>query len=272
MTMQPYLQLKLALELFKKSPRSLNGTESARLEKVVRHQAKIEAAILASREAANVAVPPATLSARLSEIRKRYPTRSEFLDDMRHNGLSEQSLEAAITRDLHIEAVLERVAAQLPEVSDADAEIYYRQHPESFTRPETRRIRHILITFDTPTQKQTALTLLERLRAELKTPEDFAAAALQHSQCPTALDGGVIGAVKPGQLYPELDPTAFALAEGERSPPLESPIGLHLLLCETIHPEINLNFADAKTRVIAYLTEQRRQGEQQKWVKGVLGR
>ena len=272
MTAQPYLQLKLALDLFKKPPHALNSTESARLDEVVGKQEIIEAAILASPEAMNVVVPAATLAARLSEIRKRYPTRNEFRDDMRQNGLSEQALETAVTRDLRIEAVLERVAAQMPEASEVDAEIYYRLHPQAFTRPETRRLRHILITFDSAMQKQDALALLKTLREQIKTPEDFAAAALKHSQCPTALEGGVIGTVKPGQLYPELEPTAFALKEGERSPPLESPIGLHLILCETIHPAIKLSFADAKARVITHLTEQRRQIEQQKWIKGVLKR
>ncbi|MDR1887802.1 MAG: nitrogen fixation protein NifM [Zoogloeaceae bacterium] len=270
MNTQPYLQLKLALELFKKPPRSLSKTETTRLAEVVRHQRKIEAAILASPEAMHVVVSEATLAARLSEVRKRYPTRNEFLDDMRQHGLSEQVLETALTRDLRIEAVLERVAAQIPDVSEVDAEIYYRLHPQSFTRPETRRIRHILITFDTPTQKQDAHTLLASLRAAIKTPEDFAAAALKHSQCPTALEGGVIGAVKPRQLFPELDAPAFALAEGELSAPLETPVGLHLLMCETIYPESTLSFDEAKARVIDHLTEQRRQGEQQRWIKGVL--
>jgi peptidylprolyl isomerase/peptidyl-prolyl cis-trans isomerase C len=270
MNAQAYLQLKLSLALFKKPPHSLTGTETARLDEVAERQARIETAILASPEALDVIVPQATLNTRLEEIRQRYANRKEFLDDMRRNGLDEQELEAAAARDLRIEAVLERVAAQAPEVCAADAEIYYRQHPQAFTRPETRRVRHILVTFDNETQRQAAFTLLQNLRARIETAEDFAAAAGKHSQCPTALEGGIIGTVKPGQLFPELDAAAFALLESELSLPLESPIGLHLLFCDAILPGTTLSFADARERVITRLTEQRGQSRQQNWIKALL--
>jgi peptidylprolyl isomerase/peptidyl-prolyl cis-trans isomerase C len=269
---QAYLDLKLSLTLFQKSPRSLDEAESVRLREISGRQARIEAAILASPEALNVIVPEATLESRLEEIRQRYPKLEEFIDDMRQNGLTEAALTEAVTRDICIEAVLERIAAQAPPVSETEAESYYREHPAAFTRPETRRIRHILMTFDKAAQKEAVMTRLEALRARVKNTEDFAAAALEHSQCPTALEGGVLGAVRRGQLFPELDAAAFALAEGELSTPQESPVGLHLLFCETIHPETILSLADAKPRVIARLAEARGKNRQQAWIKGLLER
>jgi peptidylprolyl isomerase/peptidyl-prolyl cis-trans isomerase C len=269
---QAYLALKLSLNLFQKPPQSLDEAETARLREVAGRQAKIEAAILGSPEALNVVVPKATLETRLEEIRQRYPGRAEFLEDMRQNALSEAALTEAVTRDICIEAVLERIAAQAPPVSEAEAESYYREHPAAFTRPETRRIRHILMTFDDATQKEAALTCLEALREGIRNAEDFAAAALKHSQCPTALEGGVLGVTRRGQLFPELDAAAFALAEGELSTPQESPVGLHLLFCETIHPETTLSLADAKPRVIAHLTEARVKRNQEAWIKRQLRR
>ncbi len=270
LAMQPYLQLKLSLELFKKAPRTLDATESARLGEVVSRQARMEAAILASPEALGVVVPEATLATRLEEIRQRYPSREEFLADMGQNGLSEPELEQALARDLRIEAVLERVSAQAPSPSDVEAEIYYRLHPQAFNRPEMRRIRHILITFDDEAQKLKATELLEALRPQLKTEQDFGAAALKHSQCPTAMEQGLIGTVKAGQLFPELDPQAFSLAEGEVSPPLESPVGLHLLRCDSILAGETLDFPEVRERIIALLLEQRRQTCQRTWIKALL--
>ncbi|MDR3212345.1 MAG: hypothetical protein LBT71_00265 [Azoarcus sp.] len=55
---------------------------------------------------------------------------------MRQNSLDETALKTALLRDLVIEAVLERIAAQTLPVSEIDAEIYYHQYPEAFTRPE----------------------------------------------------------------------------------------------------------------------------------------
>jgi peptidylprolyl isomerase/peptidyl-prolyl cis-trans isomerase C len=268
----PYLRLKLSLELFRKPPDALSDKESARLAEVAGRQSRIEALILGSPEAAGVVVSETTQAARLLEIRQRYPDHEAFLADLRRNGLNEARLEVAIARDLCIEAILERVAAQTPEASAAEAEMYYRQHPEAFTQPETRHMRHILMTFDDAAQKEAVRTRLEALRARIKNAEDFAAAALKHSQCPTALKEGVIGLVKRGQLFPELEAAAFALAEGELSLPLESPIGLHLLFCEAIHPETRLEFEAVRTRVIARLTEARRHASQQKWIKSRQGK
>ncbi len=268
--MQPYLQLKLSLELFKKAPGNLDAMESARLGEVVSRQARIESAVLASPEALGVVVPEATVESRLGEIRSRYETHEEFLADMERNGLSAEALNSAVTRDLRIEAVLERVSSQAPGVSEVDAEIYYRLHPQAFKRPEMRKLRHILVTFNSEQEKAKVQAELQALAPTLITDEDFAKAALKHSQCPTSMEQGVLGTVKPGQLYPELEPTAFALTEGQVSQPVESPIGLHLLRCDTILPGEELSFADTKARIMEHLMDQRRQSYQRTWIKALL--
>ncbi|MDR2364817.1 MAG: nitrogen fixation protein NifM [Zoogloeaceae bacterium] len=267
---QPYLDLKLSLNLFQKPPRSLDETESACLREIAGRQARIEAAILASPEARNVLIPEATRDARLEEIRQRYSKHEEFLDDMRQNGLTEEALADAVYRDIRIEAVLERVASQASEVSEEEARTYYRQHPRAFTRPETRRIRHILVTYDDAAQKQAVRTRLETLRARIRTAEDFAAAALEHSQCPTALEQGIIGTIRRGQIFPELEAAAFALAEGEISTPLESPVGLHLLFCDAIWPETTLSFAEARAHILDHLGKKHAKRRQKAWIRGQL--
>jgi len=60
----------------------------------------------------------------------------------------------------------------------------------------------------------------------------FADLALKHSECPTALQGGVLGIVPRGKLYPELDAVLFSLKVGAVSDIVESEIGFHLLLCK----------------------------------------
>lgn len=262
-----YLHLKLSLALFKKPPRALSQKESAHLLKVAKRQKHMEAMILASHEAAGVVLSEAVQAARLQEIRARYPEREEFLTDLSRNGLDESELEEAIARDLRVEIVLEKIAAQVPEVSREEAWEYYQQHPAAFLRPEMRHMRHILITHQDAAQKKAARMLLETLCAQIKTKEDFAAAALKYSQCPTALQEGVIGTVKRGQLFPELEGAAFALSAGELSLPLDSPIGVHLLFCDAIFPAMSLEFEPVKERIVAHLTNERRQAYQRAWIR-----
>ena len=262
-----YLELKLSWELFKKSPETLTEPERDRLSNVACKQDSLEQRILASKAAANVVVPAATLKNRIDEIRKRYPSADEFAHDMEGNGLNETELENAVERDLRIEAVLEKVASVIAPVSAVDAEIYYHLHPEAFDRPEIRSLRHILITFNSPSEKAKATSTLESLRSTLKNVEKFAKAALQHSQCPTAVEGGQLGMVKRNQLYAELEPAAFELSEGEVSAVLESPIGLHILRCDEILPSGMLPFPEVCARIIERLSDKRRREAQQQWIK-----
>ena len=262
-----YLELKLSWEFFQKAPDALSEPERTRLLEISAKQKAIEQRILASAEAANVVVPAPTLHTRLAEIRKRYPSEDEFLQDLERIGIGKAELGKAVERDLCIEAVLEKVACGAAPVSVVDAEIYYRLHPEAFDRPEARRLRHILITCDNAQEKARARAQLEALRPTLSDSEKFGAAALAHSQCPTAMEGGELGVVKRRQLYAELEAAAFALGEGEISAVLESPIGLHVLRCDEILPSGMLPFAEVREKIIEHILDKRRRKAQRDWLR-----
>lgn len=262
-----YLELKIAHELFKKAPDALSQAELSRLGEIAGQQARLEQRILASAAAAQVIVPPPTIATRLNEIRQRYASPDEMSTDLERIGLDADQLADAVERDLRIEAVLEKVASSVPPVTEVDAEIYYRLHPEAFDRPETRRLRHILITFANPIEKVIAGETLEGLRSTVSNTEKFAQAALRHSHCPTAMEGGQLGTVKRQQLFPELEPAAFALTLDEISAVLESPMGLHILRCEEILPFGMLPFTEVCPRIIEKLTDKRRREAQRDWIR-----
>lgn len=272
MTAHGYLDLKLSWELFRKAPEALSPVEQGKLSSVAARQALIEHHILASAEAAGVVVPAGTLATRLAEVRGRYPREEEFHADLDRLGLDAATLAAAIERDLRVEAVLEKVAADVPAVSRVEAEVYYRLHPEAFDRPEARRLRHILMTFSSPLEKIAVRQRLNGLRPTLADGEAFAAAALAHSQCPTALDGGTLGVVRRGQLFESLEPAAFSLLEGEVGEVLESPVGLHLVYCEEILPSGLLPFDEVSDRIVAHLDDKRRRNAQRDWIKRISAR
>ena len=267
--LQGYLELKLSWQLFQKTPETLSDPERDRLQAVAARQNTIEQRILASPEAATVIVPAATLAQRVAEVRQRYPSEDDFSHDLERSGLNETTLGEAVERDLRVESVLEKVASASEEVSAVDAEIYYRLHPDAFDRPEARQLRHILITYSSDKEKAKALAQLDLLRSTVKNAQKFAEAALRHSQCPTALEGGKLGIVKRQQLYTELEPAAFALAEGEISAVLESPIGLHIIYCDEILPNGMLPFVEVRQRIIERLTDKRRSEAQKTWIKAL---
>jgi nitrogen fixation protein NifM len=269
-----YLALKAAQKLYSKATAALQPEEFERVQNMAQQQHKLEARVLAAPEARGVMVPPSTLEAAMQEIRGRYPTEEEFAGDLEKNGLDEAGFSIALEREMKVEAVLEKVGTQAVSVSDMDVELYYQYHPEQFRRPETRLVRHILITINETIPENTRSAAQERI-AKLATrlakePQRFEEQALKHSECPTALDGGKLGDLPRGKLFPELDRALFELKAGEVSGVLESELGFHILRCDKITEAGVLGYEQAKLHIRKLLEQKRKRASQQAWVKQLL--
>ena len=271
-----YLTLKLAAKLFSKPPDALAADELKRVRAVAARQRQIEAMILGTPESAHVMVPQASIDACLQEIRSRYGSEEDFHADLERIGLDVASLRRAVERDLVVEAVLEKVGARAAAVSDTEVEIFWFMHRDRFRRPETRVLRHILVTINEAlagSERPAASASIEAIRSRLlKDPERFAEQALKHSECPTAMNGGLLGRVPRGQLYPELEAAAFALGEGELSQAVETELGYHLVLCETIDSERNSRFDEVRQTIREHLEQQRRGTCQKAWINSLRRR
>ena len=155
-----------------------------------------------------------------------------------------------------------------------DVELYYQYHPEQFRRPETRLVRHILITINETIAENTRAEAGKRIatiQARLaKEPQRFEEQALKHSECPTALDGGKLGDLPRGKLFPELDKALFELKAGEVSGVLESELGFHVLRCDMITEAGVLGYDQAKLHIRKLMEQKRKRVCQQAWMKQLL--
>ncbi len=270
-----YLALKAAQKIYGKALATLQPEESARVQTLAQKQHQLETRVLASSEARGAMVPTSTLELAMQEIRGRYQSEEEFIGDMARNGLDEAGFAAALEREMKVEAILEKVGARAEKVSDTDVELYYQYHPEQFRRPETRLARHILITINETIAENTREAAHKRITEIAlrlaKEPQRFEEQALKHSECPTALDGGKLGDLPRGKLFPALDAALFELQAGEVSGMLESELGFHVLRCDTISEASVLGFAQAKQHIRKLMEQKRKRACQQIWVKQLLG-
>ncbi len=268
-----YLVLKTAQGLFGKSPSSLAEEERQRVVRTARKQFSLENKVLSTLEARAVVVPEVTVRDAMDEILNRYPSEEDLVADLAGQGLDPAGYAAALERELKVNAVLDQVGARAVRVSDIDAELYYHYHPEQFQRPETRTARHILITINddlAENGRADARARIDAIAARLaKDPKRFEEQALKHSECPTALNGGLMGEAKRDQLYPELDAVLFQLEAMELSEVLESPIGFHILRCDAITPAGLIPLRQAKEKVREHLQEKRRQTCIRAWLKSL---
>jgi peptidyl-prolyl cis-trans isomerase C len=270
----PYLAIKHAQALFAASPDALTPEQQKKVSAVVSRQREIEKRILGSRQAAHVVVDAAAVERCVTEIAGRFSSESEFICDLARNGLSLQTLRDDIQRDMRVEAVLEAVSAKVPPVTNLEVEIFYHLHFERFKIAERRTLRHILVTVNDTlpsNRREEAYQRIVKIRELLlKAPDRFAEQALRHSECPTAMQGGLLGQATRGTLFPNLDEAAFVMRAGQISEILESPLGFHLVRCDNIQPAHVVALATVKTKIREQMLKTRRENKQKAWVRSVM--
>jgi nitrogen fixation protein NifM len=269
-----YLLLRTALARYEKSPSQLSASELGALKRQVAREYEIQNLILSSADARDIHIPESVVETSVNEVKSRYKDTEEFLQDMESNGLSEQGFRAALARELKVEAALDRVSAKAVTISDMDIMIYYHMHYERFKVPETRTARHILITVNPDyeeNRKQNAFQRMVKVRERLtKKIKRFGEQALKHSECPTAMNGGLLGRVRQGELYPELDAVLFSMKEGVISDIIESELGFHVLFCEAIHAAGAATLKDARPKIKKLLEDRARRMCQKAWLKRLI--
>jgi peptidyl-prolyl cis-trans isomerase C len=265
-----YHLLRNALHGFGKNLAQLAPEEYRRVHDQALKSFDLESRVLAADEARGVVVSGALLDASLAQLLSRYASREEYLQDLEVNGLDEAGLRRALQRELLFDAVLQRVAAASPGVSDLDVGLFYEMHRQRFEAPEQRVARHILITVNAEFPENTRAAacarmeqLVEKLSGRVNRFPDF---AKRYSECPTAMQGGALGDVRPGQLYAELDAMLFGMQAREISPIIETEMGFHILLCEKIKPGKRVSLARAQARIRQLLQERHRRNRQQAWL------
>lgn len=269
----PYNLLRASLTLFKKTPHELADTELVQARRQANNELTIENRVLASKEAATVVITEQEVQRAFIEIRSRYEDEESFLNELSRNHLDQFSLRAALHRQCKVDTVLELVGSRVPEVSDSEIGIYYHLHPEQFKKPELREASHIFISINPEYPENTrekAWSRIIEIRSKLyKKPQKFADLALKHSECPTALQGGNLGLVPRGKLFPELDNTLFAMKRGEISDALESEIGFHLLYLKQIQKAETISLEQAAPKIGELMKQRAKRDSQRAWIAGL---
>ncbi|MFQ5529097.1 MAG: SurA N-terminal domain-containing protein [Gemmatimonadota bacterium] len=118
------------------------------------------------------------------------------------------------------------------EVTESDAQSYYREHREDFERPATATVRLISVsTVPTGSDTTAARELADSVRTEiLEGRLEFDAAAAEFSaDTATGSKGGVLGRYTPDQLVEPINTTVVDLGVGDVSEPVRTAAGFHLL-------------------------------------------
>jgi peptidyl-prolyl cis-trans isomerase D len=146
-------------------------------------------------------------------------------------------------------------------VDEAQIEALYAEQTERFVVPEERRARHILVS--TPDSGEEAVNAardkVQQVVERLDAGEDFAALAAELSDDPgSAAAGGDLGFFGPGVMTPTFEQTVFAMNVGERSKPVKTDFGFHVIELLEIKQEQRTPLAEVRDELVRELQSEER--------------
>jgi foldase protein PrsA len=146
---------------------------------------------------------------------------------------------------------------------------YYSANQSQFGTPESREVRHILISEknkDGSVDYAASKAKADDVYAQLKAGADFAALVKKYSADTASVPDGGKYVVERGKTVPEFEKTSFALKTHELSKPVKTQYGYHLIeaLADT---KPATPFEKVRPEVKAALLQQKRNEEIQKWVE-----
>jgi parvulin-like peptidyl-prolyl isomerase len=177
---------------------------------------------------------------------------------VKQQGLTDEQAREAIRQQLVSQALFKKVTGDI-KASDADIKQYYNTHKSQYVQPESRDVRHILVT---------KKALADSLYQQLKNGGNFAKLAKQYSKDPgSAANGGKL-TVSKGQTVPQFDKAAFSLKTGQISQPVHTQYGYHIIQALTgIKAATTTSLAQVRASIRQQLEQQKKNDKITKWLE-----
>ena len=172
---------------------------------------------------------------RLEEIKSRFRSESEFLQELKNAGMTVSDLKETLSENIREEELKQRIISQnisrKVHITEAEIEEYYHENIDSIPlRSEKDKIgfilREVKVGKATRDKKYKEIhDILEKIRKG----ESFDELAKQYSECPSGKKGGDLGFISRGTTVKPFEDAAFALMEGEVSEIIETQFGYHVI-------------------------------------------
>lgn len=175
--------------------------------------------------------------------------------------LRQRAEEIGLDTEEDLEGVLDELMeteVQIPEIDESECRRYFEANRERLRTPETVEARHILLAAAPDdlegrgNAEDRATALLEELSHD---PSRFAALAAQHSDCPSASEGGHLGAIERGQTVPEFENVVLRLDVGLAARPVETRYGFHIVEVLWRQGGEQQDYEDVKHLIAEYIRE-----------------
>jgi peptidyl-prolyl cis-trans isomerase SurA len=164
-------------------------------------------------------------------------TEEEFQAQLKAEGLTESELRKKYREQIKNQMMIDRlVSTKLSKVSVSTREVkdFYETYQDSIPdQPKAVKLSHILLEIKPSGRTLDSLMAkAQEIRKLALQGEDFAQLASQHSDDPTAKQGGDLGYFRRGDMIPKFEEVAFDLEPGEISDVVQTEFGYHIIKVE----------------------------------------
>ncbi|MYL23232.1 peptidylprolyl isomerase [Halomonas alkaliantarctica] len=229
-------------ELEKRLDRVINQIEAQgstpppreQLEEQVLERMVVEEIQLQMARDANLSVDETELNRQVRAIAESNGMSLEaFADRLEEDGTSLAQVREEVRRELLMRQVQQRQIGQRVSVDERDIERFLSQQSPSSgdtSMIEETRVRHILVEINPTRDEEQARARALQARERVMQGEDFASVARDMSDDGgSALSGGSLGWLRPGQTVPAFEQAMSELEPGEVSAPVRSQFGYHVI-------------------------------------------
>lgn len=223
-----------------------DSSEVAELRREIVDRIIDEKVIVSEAKRQNVVVPEAELEKNvddaIADVRERLGSEAAFRAELAREGITEADLRKRYredaSRQLMASALLRKQLGKV-EVSPAEAEKYFAEHPAEFPRRASAirvQLIQVPVEVDSLARRAVRARATEAL-ARLKKGEPFSRLAQELSEdVGTASNGGDLGWFARGSLDSTFEEQAFKLPVGQVSGVIQTPFGYHLVKVEEADP------------------------------------
>ena len=243
--LQSEMEMEYKQYLFQNQMTSLPADKEAQLRMQILDQLVADQLLAVHADKSGVEVPDEAiedeLEMALEESRRNAGGGEAFERELERAGLTFQQLRTQWKEKIRARYLVERLLRSdvFRDVTVTDAEVrqYYRENQSELPRrPSTMKLAQIVVMPGVADAASNAsLERINAIAAEIQEGKDFAEAAEEHSDDPSAEYGGSLGYMKLGDLgSPPFEEAARKLIVGDVSPPVLTRYGWHIIKLEDV--------------------------------------
>ncbi|GMA14428.1 peptidylprolyl isomerase [Deinococcus metallilatus] len=225
--------------------------------------------VLLTQAAQDINVSRADVNAEVQKVREanNLTDNKAWTDALQGAGLTDAAFRQQTREQLAVNRKVEEIQKAAKPATDAEAQLYYELHPQSF-QTDARIVGREIVVND----QAKAEALLKRIQGGA----DFAQLASQNS---TEFKdrGGALGPVENGSPRPvaqvalpsDVGTAAFALTQGGVTNVIPSGGKFYIVKVEKYLPPQTKPFADAKADAVTAVNEQKKNAAVEQWLTGL---